>query len=292
MQITLCNEVLRPMSLAEQCVFARNVGYDGLEIAPFTLAEDPTRMTAAEIAASRRIVEDHGLTVSSLHWLTMAPAGLDLTSLDPQVGARTRDVLLRLVGLAAGLGARVIVHGSPAQRRLGDRPERQRAVAMAHFEAAAKRAGEHGIAYCLEAINRKECNFLNTLAEADAMIGEIGAPALKLMLDVSHAAQEEREDLAALATRYFGEGKLVHIQLNAENRRGPGQGDRPDGRDAIAPLLQALLDLGYRGALAVEPFEYVPDGPACAARAAGYVRGVLAGFGQAGSEGTNQLFTS
>ncbi|MCT7377015.1 sugar phosphate isomerase/epimerase family protein [Chelativorans salis] len=275
MEITLCNEVLRPMALAEQCAFARDAGYDGLEVAPFMLAEDPTRMTAAEIAGARRVIEDHGLTVSSLHWLTMAPVGLDLTSLDGQVGARTREALLRLVDLAAGLGAGVIVHGSPAQRRLGEAPERQRAVAMAHFEAAAQRAGEHGIAYCLEAINRKECNFLNTIAEADAMIAEIGVPALKLMLDVCHAAQEEEESLAALATRYVREGKLVHIQLNASNRRGPGQGERADGRDAIAPLLRALLDAGYRGALAVEPFEYVPDGPACAARAIGYVRGVL-----------------
>jgi sugar phosphate isomerase/epimerase len=283
MQVTLCNEVLRPMALGAQCAFARSVGYDGLEVAPFTLATDPTRMSGAEIAASRRIVEDHGLTVSSLHWLTMAPAGLDVTCLDAEVGAHTRDALLRLVDLAAGLGASAIVHGSPAQRRLDGDPKRQRAVAMAHFEAAARRADEHGIAYCLEAINRKECNFLNTLAQADAMIAEIGAPALKLMLDVSHAAQEESESLAVLATRYVAQGKLAHVQLNAANRRGPGEGDEPDGRDAIAPLLQALVAAGYRGALAVEPFEYVPDGAACAARAVGYVRGVLAGLGQPGA---------
>ncbi|WP_163264026.1 sugar phosphate isomerase/epimerase family protein [Chelativorans alearense] len=280
MQITLCNEVLRPMTLTEQCAFARDVGYDGLEVAPFTLAENPTRMTMGEIAEARRTVEEHGLVVSSLHWLTMAPAGLDLTALDAQVGARTREALIRLVDLAAGLGAGVIVHGSPAQRRLGDEPERQRAVAMAHFEAAARRAGEHGIAYCLEAINRKECNFLNTIAEAEAMIAEIGAPALKLMLDVCHAAQEEEESLAVLATRYIREGKLAHIQLNAANRRGPGEGTSADGPDAIAPLLRALKDVGYRGALAMEPFEYVPDGPACAARAVGYVRGVLDGLGE------------
>jgi D-psicose/D-tagatose/L-ribulose 3-epimerase len=280
MKITLCNEVLLPMTLAEQCAFARAVGYDGLEVAPFTLAEDPTRMDKAEIAEARRIVESHGLFVSSLHWLTMAPKGLDLTSLDPDTGKRTREALLSLVDLAAGLGASVIVHGSPAQRRLGKEPDRQRAVAMAHFEAAAKRADEHGIVYCPEAINRGECNFLNTLAEADAMIGEIGAPALKLMLDVSHASQEEEESLAALATRYLREGKLAHVQLNAANRRGPGEGDRPDGRDAVAPLLEALREAGYAGALAVEPFEYVPDGPACAARAIGYVRGALDGINQ------------
>jgi D-psicose/D-tagatose/L-ribulose 3-epimerase len=188
MKITLCNEVLLPMSLAEQCAFARDVGYDGLEIAPFTLAEDPTRLSPAEIAEIRRTIEDHGLFVSSLHWVAMAPAGLDLTSLDAETRKHTREALPRLVELAAGLGAGIIVHGSPAQRRLGDDPQGQRAVAMEHFDAAARRAAELGIVYCLEAINRSECNFINTLAEADAMVREIGAPALSLMIDVCHAA--------------------------------------------------------------------------------------------------------
>ncbi|MCT8999456.1 sugar phosphate isomerase/epimerase family protein [Chelativorans intermedius] len=278
MRIVLCNEVLRPMPLAAQCAFARQAGYDGLEIAPFTLADDPTRLTADEITELRRAIAAQGLAVASLHWLTMAPEGLDLTSLDAEIGSRTRQALLRLVDLAAGLGAGVIVHGSPAQRRLGAQAKDQRAVAMAHIEAAARRAGEHGIAYCLEAINRRECNFLNTLAEAEAMIAEIGAPALRLMLDVCHAAQEEQDSLAVLAARYCRQGKLAHVQLNAANRRGPGQGDHAGGPDAIAPLLRALTESGYGGDLAVEPFDYVPDGPACAARAIGYVRGVLDGL--------------
>ena len=30
----------------------------------------------------------------------------------------------------------------------------------------------------------------------------------------------------------------------------------------------------YQGIVAVEPFDYVPDGPGCAARAIGYLRGI------------------
>ena len=36
MLISLCNEVIRELSFPQQCEFARKVGYDGLEIAPFT----------------------------------------------------------------------------------------------------------------------------------------------------------------------------------------------------------------------------------------------------------------
>jgi sugar phosphate isomerase/epimerase len=44
---------------------------------------------------------------------------------------------------------------------------------------------------------------------------------------------------------------------------------------AFAPILAALRRLDYRGICSVEPFDYQPDGPSCAARAIGYVRGIL-----------------
>ena len=43
----------------------------------------------------------------------------------------------------------------------------------------------------------------------------------------------------------------------------------------FAPLFAALRKNGYRGDVAVEPFDYVPDGPAAAARAIGYIRGII-----------------
>jgi D-psicose/D-tagatose/L-ribulose 3-epimerase len=38
----LCNEVLRELDFTAQFALARRLGYDGLEIAPFTLSEAPT----------------------------------------------------------------------------------------------------------------------------------------------------------------------------------------------------------------------------------------------------------
>jgi sugar phosphate isomerase/epimerase len=66
------------------------------------------------------------------------------------------------------------------------------------------------------------------------------------------------------------EGVIAHVQVNDRNRRGPGQGEQK-----FAPLFKALLRHGYGGDVAVESFDYVPDGPGAAARAIGYLRGVL-----------------
>lgn len=275
MQLSLCNEVLMPMSLEDQCAFARAAGYDGLEIAPFTLAEDPREITGRQAREIRKIVEGSGMKVTSLHWLAMAPKGISITALDAETQSTTRDVLIRVVDLAAELGATTLVHGSPQQRRLDENPSRQRTTAIDHFSALGAHAHAQGLTYCIEAINAKECNFINRLEQVEAIIAEAQASGLKLMLDVSHAAQEESASLADIAERYWRSGNLAHIQLNAINRQGPGQSDDLEGRDGIVDLIDRLAAIGYDGVLAMEPFVYVPDGPGCATRAIGYVRGII-----------------
>jgi sugar phosphate isomerase/epimerase len=90
------------------------------------------------------------------------------------------------------------------------------------------------------------------------------------MLDCSSAGRMEKESLAALVDRWLPQGMIAHVQVNDRNRRGPGQGEQK-----FAPLIAALLRHHYKGDIAVEPFDYVPDGPGAAARAIGYVRGLL-----------------
>ena len=65
-------------------------------------------------------------------------------------------------------------------------------------------------------------------------------------------------------------GWIAHVHLNDRNRRGPGQGS-----DRFGPVLRALRETGYAGFCAVEPFDYHPDGPTCAARAIGYLSGLM-----------------
>lgn len=272
MRLSLCNEVLQPWDIARQCAFARAVGYDGLEIAPFTLSDEPHRLGTSEIAALRRTVEDHGLVVTGLHWLLMAPKGLSITTPDDAVRSRTRDVILRLLDLAAGLGARVLVHGSPAQRRPAEGQARDDAWARARdlFAAIAPEAAARGLTYCLEPLARPDNVFVTTIAEAARMVDEIGHPAFRTMIDASAAGIEEPESVADAIRRWVPTGLISHVQLNDRNRRGPGEGS-----DLFAPVIRALRDTRYAGDIAIEPFIYQPDGPACAARAAGYVRGLM-----------------
>ena len=271
-RLALCNEVLAPWDFARQCAYASTLGYRALEVAPFTLADDPTRIIEAQARQWAAIASDHGLVISGLHWLLVAPKGLSIASPDAAVQARTRDALHRLVELCAWMGGSYLVHGSPAQR--SPLPGQSRADALARATAAwvdaGEAAGRLGLVYCIEPLSRDQTSVVNTVDEALAIVESAALPGLKTMLDTCSAGATEAEPLPTLIDRVWPGGRLAHVQLNDRNRRGPGQGD-----DRFGPILAALQRQGYAGWLAMEPFDYQPDGPGCAAHAIGYVRGLL-----------------
>src|SRR5947207_2575792 len=84
----------------------------------------------------------------------------------------------------------------------------------------------------------------------------------KKTIDVMHTLIDQ---CAELGGKY-----LVH--------GSPHQRRVDPGEPRAAPLLASLKRHGYGGDIAVEPFDYVPDGPAAAARAIGYLRGILEGL--------------
>ncbi len=272
MKIALCNEVLQPMPFAKQCEFAKALGYDGVEIAPFTFSDEPHLMIPAERTAIRRAAREAGIEITGLHWLLLTPRGMSITSADDAVRRRTVEVMLRLIELCHDLGGKVLVHGSPAQRPVppGDSREAARARARDCLATVADQAHAAEVTYCIEPLAPSETQIINTVAEAAALVDEIGSPGLRTMIDTSAAGLAEEEPLAALIDRWLPTGRIAHVQVNDRNRRGPGEGE-----DRFTPVFAALKRGGYGGVVAVEPFKYVPDGQATAARAIGYIRGIL-----------------
>jgi sugar phosphate isomerase/epimerase len=264
------------MSFEEQCSLAARLGYDALEIAPFTLKDDPLQISDAEAKEYARIAHDHGLTVSGLHWLLVAPEGLSIVSADAAQRERTVRVMERMVELCAVLGGRYLVHGSPKQRSVPEGSSAAEAWERARdcLAQAAKRAEACRLVYCLEPLSPRETDFVNTVEDAVRMVTEIGSPGLKTMIDCSAAGQAEHVSVPDLIERWVPTGHIAHVQVNDPNRRGPGQGEMRFGA-ILRSLLTMQREGHYKGIIAVEPFDYAPDGPGCAAYSIGYLRGVL-----------------
>src|SRR5262249_42636368 len=113
----------------------------------------------------------------------------------------------------------------------------------------------------------------NTVAEAVRMVDAVGSPALRTMVDSRSATESERVPVAQVLERWLPTGKACHVHVNDPNRRGPGQGSIE-----FAPICAALAGLGDTGIVSDEPFDYYPNGHASAARAIGYIRGILEGM--------------
>jgi D-psicose/D-tagatose/L-ribulose 3-epimerase len=278
MKFALCNEVLQPLAFERQCELAAQLGYDGLEVAPFTLAANPMDLSDGQAREFRRIAEGHGLSITGLHWLLVAPAGLSIVADDAPVRAGTVRVMRRLVELCALMGGQYLVHGSPQQRSVPRGVTREAALQRATecFAQAAQAASDAQVVYCVEPLSRRETDLVNTVAEAARIVDEINSPALKTMIDCSAAGQAETQSVSELMAQWMPTGHIAHVQVNDPNRRGPGQGAMK-----FEPILRTLRQMQaqghYRGVVAVEPFDYVPDGPGCAAHSIGYLKGIVEG---------------
>ena len=88
MRTAVCNEMFGAIPFAEQCALTARHGFQGIELAPYTLAEDPMQIRPARAREIRRIIEEAGLACAGLHWLLRMPAGLHLTTPD---SPRARD---------------------------------------------------------------------------------------------------------------------------------------------------------------------------------------------------------
>lgn len=272
MKLALCNEVLRELSFEDQCRYAAGLGYHALEIAPFTLSESPHQIPQSRRQELRSIVEDAGLLICGLHWLLVTPEGLSITTSDPGVQRKTRDVMLGLIDLCADLGGQILVHGSPQQRMAeeGTAPEETWKRMRDLFAEIAPRAAERQVYYCIEALTPAETNTITSMEEAIQLVGDVDHPAFQTMIDAKATATNESIPVAQVVERWLPTGMVRHIHFNDRNRRSPGQ-----GKDRFTGILKVLRQRDYSGYVSMEPFDYHPDGRGSATFALAYVRGIL-----------------
>jgi D-psicose/D-tagatose/L-ribulose 3-epimerase len=268
MRFAICNETFGDWSWERTCRFVAESGYQGIEIAPFTFAGSVTDVSAEQRKEIRQIAHDAGLEIVGLHWLLASPKGLHIHTRDAALRQRTVDYLRALVDFAGDVGARVMIFGSPAQRRLeaGDRQGAWERTQDSYRQVLPTLA-ERKVLLCQESLPAPEADFIMTAAEAAQMVREIDHPNFRLMLDVKSMCSEERTP-AELIREY---APLVeHFHANDANRRGPGFGDTD-----FRPIAAALHETGYQGYVSVEVFDYTPDPETIAGESIRYLKEVF-----------------
>jgi sugar phosphate isomerase/epimerase len=266
MKFAICNELFEGWRFEDVCRFVKAIGYDGLELAPFTLATPISHLPAADRQALRRMADDAGLEIVGLHWLLAKTTGLHVTSPDPAVRRRTAQYLGELAAACRDLGGHLMVFGSPQQRSIGPGVSREDAFRYATdtFQRAMPAVAAAGVVLCMEPLTTDETDFVNTCAEAIELIDAVDHPSFVLHLDVK-AMSSEPTAVPDLIRAYAG--RAGHFHANDPNRLGPGFGETDFG-----PIFRALSDAGYDRWVSVEVFDFSPGPQLIARRSLEYMK--------------------
>lgn len=249
----MCNEAFESTPFVEQCRTLKNAGYEGIEIAPFTLAPDPVEITPAQRREYARIMDDEGLAFVGLHWLMVSPKGLHVTTPDQSLRERSWKHIRNLIDLCADLGDNgVMVFGSPQQRSTTGGLTRQEATRnyVEGLAAVAPQAEERGVTVLVEALPMGQSDVVQNLEEAVSIVQEINSPAIRTMFD-THNAIDETEPHPVLVERFFD--FIRHVHVNEMDGRHPGTGDYD-----FASLLALLVHLNYQHWVSLEVFDFKP----------------------------------
>ena len=267
----ICNEVYQGWAFHDACKSIRTIGYTGIEIAHFTLAEKPTDISRDQRRQYRGIISSEGLQFVGLHWIMTSPKDLHVTTPDQALRDRSWQHIRDLVDLCADLGDNgVMVFGSPKQRSTTGGATRAEATARYQDGLAqvAPHALERGVTILVEALPPNQSDVVNSLSEAVGIVRNIGSPAVRTMFD-SHNAVDETEPHAALVDRYFE--YIRHIHVNETDGRHPGTGDYD-----FKPVLEVLRRRDYAGWVSLEAFDFSPGSERIAAESLHHMEAEIA----------------
>jgi len=270
MKYAMCNEAFEGWPQGKIFRFLAECGYAGVEIAPFTIHTDVTKIPPQRRTQLRKQADEAGIEIVALHWLLAKTEGLHLTSPDKDTRRRTAVYLGELARLCCDLGGSIMVFGSPKQRNLAKGIDRDQGMQYAAevLKAAVPVLEKTGVVLALEPLSPKATNFLRTAAEAVELAEMVDSPHCKLLLDCN-AMTGEPTPIPELIRRHGLQ--LVHFHANDPNSRGPGMGDLD-----FVPIFRALRDVKFDGWVSVEVFDYSPGPQRIARESLAYMRGVEA----------------
>lgn len=267
----MCNEVFEGRPLAEQCRILREAGYEGIEIAPFTLAADPLDVSPAARRESAAVIRDEGLEFAGLHWLLVTPKQIHVSTPDRALREASWQYVGNLVDLCADLAGSqeskgVMVFGSPKQRSAtgGLSAEEARRNFVDGLAGVAPRAEERGVTILMEALPLSQSNVVHTLAEAVEVVRQIGSPAIRTMFD-SHNAEDETEPHHQVIEKYFD--LIRHVHVNEMDGSHPAAG----GYDFVR-IFRTLQRLGYNRWVSLEAFDFSYGGERIAKETIDYLK--------------------
>ncbi len=223
----------------------KKAGFDGVEIPLF--AGD-----AAHYKALRKQLDSHGLGATAV--TTMTP---EANPICPDAAVRQAAVerLKWAIDMTALLGGENLCgpYHSPLGVFSGSGPTAdEKKWAADVLRQGAEWAAKAKVRLCIEYLNRFECYFLTTAADAKALVKQVDHPSFRMMYDTFHANIEEKHAAPVIESVIDCVG---HVHISENDRGTPGT-----GHVAWDETFKALRKCGYDGWMVIESFgRALPD---------------------------------
>jgi sugar phosphate isomerase/epimerase len=229
----------------EHAKYLRELGYGYIEesVGGFLIPKD------GDAGFSKNLGDLQTLKFPIRSYVILLPAELKTVgpNADHEGVLRRTELALKR---ASACGSKYIVFGSGGARHIPEGFDREKAKAQ-HIAVTKKMgplAEKYGITIAVEPLNRSETNFINSLAEGVEIVNAVKNPRVKLLCDIYHMLKEDESPDEIVK---FGK-HIIHCHIAEKEKRTPPGVKGDDFR----PYLGALKEIGYRGGLSIECFQY------------------------------------
>jgi D-psicose/D-tagatose/L-ribulose 3-epimerase len=217
----------------------KKAGYDGVELPLFEGTPDHYARLGERIAAL-------GLEVT-----TVSVLGAGHNSLSNDKAERTAALARAKWALDCthALGATILagpMHSEIGYFSGGGATKEERKRGITFHRAGGDYAARKNIRFAVEALNRFECYFLNTMVQLADYLDEVDHPHVKAMYDTFHSNIEEKDPVKAIRDI---KRHMIHVHISENDRGTPGKGHVP--WDATYKALKAAK---YDGWMTIEAF--------------------------------------
>ncbi len=175
--------------------------------------------------------------------------GKNPISPDKAVRAAALDYAKWVIDCNAALGSNILA--GPMHSELGlfsgvGATAQERKWGISFHRAVGDYAAKKNVRLALEALNRFEVYFLNTMQQLSDYLDEVDHPHIKAMYDTFHSNIEEKDPVAAIKTI---KKHMIHVHISENDRGTPGKGHVP-----WAATYKALKAAKYDGTMTIEAF--------------------------------------
>ncbi len=244
MKYAISNIALTAYDHADELARLPELGLEGLEVAPSRVWRDTWKgLTASEVTAYRKQVEDAGLKVVGLHSMLFDHPELGLFR-DRETRSRTIDFMAHLSTVCRDLGGRTLIYGKGRQR--GQVPLKEATEeAVSFLQELFIRIEGHGTCFCFEPLGTRHTDFINSADESLEIVQLLNHPSLEVQLDAK--ALIDNNEAEAATFKAVAE-HLIHFHANETDLGVLGTSGNVDHQF----MGRMLLDIGYDGYVSIE----------------------------------------